>query len=147
MYTRAWLTDELGTEREILCFGPLCVLPEHQRKGIGNALVEHTRNIATKNGVKAIVIFGDPHNYCKYGFKSSKDLNISDLNGNYPYGMLAIELKEGALSGHQWKYRYSDVYDIDEKDADAFDQGFVKKEKGYQYSQEIFSIAVRSYIK
>ena len=98
-------------------------------------------------GVKAIVILGDPHNYCKHGFKSSKDLNISDLNGNYPYGMLALELEEGALAGHPWKYRYSAVYEIDEKDAEEFDHGFEKKEKGYHYSQEIFSIAFRSYVK
>jgi hypothetical protein len=100
-----------------------------------------------KHGEKAIVIFGHPHNYCKHGFKSSKDLNICDTNGNYPHGMLALELVEGVLAGHQWKYRYSDVYEIDDKDADEFDRGFAKKEKGYSYTQEIFSIAVRSFVR
>jgi predicted N-acetyltransferase YhbS len=147
MYTKAWLIDELGTEMDILSFGPLSVSPEYQRKGIGSGLINHTKNIAIKNGVKAIVILGDPHNYCKHGFKSSKDLNISDINGNYPYGMLSLELEEGALAGHKWKYRYSDVYEIDEKDADEYDNSFEKKEKGYRYSQEIFSIAFRSYVK
>lgn len=147
MYTRSWLIDELGKELEILTFGPVCVLPEYQRQGIGSALIQHTKNIAIKNGVKAIVIFGDPHNYCKHGFKSAKDLNISDMKGEYPYGMLAIELQDGALAGHSWKYRYSHVYEVNEKDAEEFDQTFVKKEKGYQYSQEIFSIAIRSYLR
>ena len=100
-----------------------------------------------KNGVKAIVILGDPHNYCKHGFKSAKDVNMSDMLGNYPYGMLALELEAGALAGHAWKYKYSDVYEINEKDADEYDQSFVKKEKGYRYSQEIFSIAFRSYVR
>ena len=67
--------------------------------------------------------------------------------GNYPYGMLALELEEGALAGHKWKYRYSAVYEIDEKDAEEYDQSLVKKEKGYRYTQEIFSIAFRSYLK
>ena len=147
MYIKASLMDELGKEMDIVSFGPLSVLPEYQRKGIGSALINHTKNIAIKNGVKAIVILGDPHNYCKHGFKSAKDLNISDINGNYPYGMLALELEEGVLAGHKWKYRYSDVYEINEKDADEYDNSFVKKEKGYRYSQEIFSIAVRSYVK
>jgi putative acetyltransferase len=147
MYTKAWLIDELGKEMDIVSFGPISVLPEYQRKGIGSALIHHTKNIAIKKGVKAIVILGDPHNYCKHGFKSSKDLNISDMNGNYPYGMLALELEEGALAGHQWKYRYSDVYEIDEKDAEEYDHRFVKKEKGYRYTQEIFSIAFRSYVR
>ena len=147
MYTKAWLIDEPGNEMGIVSFGPISVLPEYQRKGIGSTLINHTKNIAIKQGVKAIVILGDPHNYCKHGFKSSKDLNISDLNGNYPYGMLALELEEGVLAGQNWKYRYSAVYEIDEKDADEYDNSFVKKEKGYRYTQEIFSIAFRSYVK
>ncbi len=147
MYTKSWLIDETGREMEILCFGPLCVLPEVQRKGIGSALITHTKDLAIKQGMKAIVIFGDPHNYCKHGFKSSKDLNISDMNGDYPSGMLALELEAGALAGHTWKYRYSTVYEMDEKEVDEFDKGFVKKEKGYQYSQEIFSIAIRSVVR
>jgi putative acetyltransferase len=146
MYTKAWLVDELGKDLDIVSFGPLSVLPGYQRKGIGGALINHTKNIAIKNGVKAIVILGDPHNYCKHGFKSSRDLNISDLNGNYPYGMLVLELEEGALAGHKWKYRYSSVYEINDQDVDEFDNNFVKKEKGYHYSQEIFSIAFRSYV-
>lgn len=147
MYTKAWLINELDKEIDIVSFGPLSVSPKYQRKGIGSALINHTKNIAFKNGVKAIVILGDPHNYCKHGFKSSKDFNISDINGNYPYGMLALELEVGMLAKHKWKYRYSDVYEITGKDADEYDDNFEKKDKGYRYSQEIFSIAVRSYIK
>lgn len=147
MYTKAWLIDETGQEMEILSFGPLCVLPEYQRKGIGSALITHTKEIAKINGVKAIVIYGDPHNYCKHGFKCSKDLNISDMNGSYPAGMLTLELEEGALAGHSWKYKYSPVYEINETDVDEFDKGFVKKEKGYSYTQEIFSISFRSIVK
>lgn len=147
LYTRAWLVDESGSEMEIVSFGPISVLPEYQRKGIGSALIQHSKNLALKMGVKAIVILGDPHNYCKHGFKSSKDCNISDLNGEFPYGMLALELQGGALAGHAWKYRYSPVYEFDENDVEEYDLGFVKKEKGYQYSQEIFSIAFRSYVR
>jgi len=147
MYTRAWLIDELGKELEIVSFGPISVLPAYQRKGIGSALIQHTKNIAIQKDVKAIVIFGDPHNYCKHGFKNAKDFNISDMNGEHPHAMLANELEEGALAGHSWKYRYSDVYEIDENDAEEYDQSFVKKEKGFQYTQEIFSIAFRSYLK
>ena len=40
MYTRAHLVDERGKEREILTFGPVCVLPEYQRMGYGKRLME-----------------------------------------------------------------------------------------------------------
>ena len=32
-------------------------------------------------------------------------------------------------------------------EVEAFDKGFPPKEKGYQYSQEIFAIAVRSFLR
>jgi putative acetyltransferase len=147
MYTKAWLINENGQEMEILSFGPLSVLPEYQRKGVGSALVNHTKNAAQKKGEKGIVIFGDPHNYCKHGFKNGKDLNISDMNGEYPYGMLALALDEQAFEGHQWKFKYSDVFNVNEEDAEEFDKSFYTKEKGYQYSQDIFSIAFRAYVK
>ena len=147
MYTKAWLINEDGQELEILSFGPLSVLPEYQRKGVGSALVNHTKKAAQEKGEKAIVIFGDPHNYCKHGFKNGKDLNISDMNGEYPYGMLALALDEQALQGHPWKFKYSDVFNVSEEEGGEFDKGFCAKEKGYKYSQDIFSIAFRSYLK
>ncbi len=147
MYTKAWLYSEDGIKIEIASFGPISVLPKHQRKGVGSALIRHTIDIAKNDGIGVIVIFGDPHNYCKHGFKSSKDFNISDMNGEYPYGMLAVELKEGTVKGHNWKYKYSPVLEINEADAEKYDKKFENKEKEYTPSQEIFSSAVRSYLK
>ncbi len=147
MYTKAWLVNEDGEEKEIICFGPVSVLPEFQHKGVGSMLIRHTINVAAKNNKKGIVIFGDPHNYCKHGFKSARDYNISDMNGEFPYGMLALELEGNAFSGHNWKFKYSDVYNIDEKEAGEFDKSFSRKEKSYQPSQDIFSIAFRAYLK
>ena len=146
MYTKAGLINEIGDMLNIISFGPISVLPTYQRKGVGSKLIMHTIGIASKKGMNAIVILGDPHNYCKHGFKSSKDFNISDETGNYPFGMLALELEEGILKAHKWKYQGSDVYNIDEHDADEYDKNFVKKEKGYNTSQEIFSIAYRAYL-
>lgn len=146
MYTKSALVDEVGREKDILTFGPISVLPEYQRKGVGGALIQHTMNILRKRDAAGVVILGDPHNYCKHGFKSSKDYSIGDAEGNFPYGMLALELTPGAFTGHAWKYRYSDVFNVDEKAAEEIDAGFPPKEKAYRYSQEIFSIAVRSVV-
>lgn len=37
MYTKAKLTDENGTEKEILTFGPVSIHPAYQRMGMENA--------------------------------------------------------------------------------------------------------------
>lgn len=147
IYTKAWLTDEKGQELEIVSFGPLSVLPEFQRKGIGSLLIKHTMNIAAEKGIPGIAIFGDPHNYCKHGFRNGIDFGISDMKGEFPFALLAIELKEKAFEGHKWKYRYSDAFNINEEEAEVFDKDFPPKEKGHQYSQDIFSIEFRSFVK
>lgn len=70
MYTKTKLVDEAGQEKEILTFGPVCILPEYQRRGYGKQLMEYSFEQAIKLGYEAIVIFGDPANYVSRGFKS-----------------------------------------------------------------------------
>jgi len=146
MYTKSRVVDEGGGEMETLTFGPVSVLPEYQRRGIGTALIRHTREIAVRNGAKAIIILGHPHNYCTHGFKNSMDYGIGDSEGRFPYGQLALELERGVFEGKKWKFYYSPAYHLDEKAVEKFDSLFPKKEKRYQYSQEEFSIAVRAYL-
>jgi predicted N-acetyltransferase YhbS len=61
-----------GTEHTILTFGPLSVLPEYQNKGIGGKLINHTIKLSKEMGYKAIIIYGDPEYYKRFGFKESK---------------------------------------------------------------------------
>ncbi len=147
MYTRASLTVEEGKVLTIASFGPISVLPEYQRQGIGSRLIQHSLQTARDLGYKVVAIYGDPHNYCKHGFKNGKDLGISNGNGDYPNGLLALELEKGVLAGHRWRFQTSPVFECDERDVEEFDKRFPPKEKGYHYSQEIFSIAVRSFLR
>ncbi len=149
MYTKSKLISDSCEEKEIVSFGPLCVHPDFQRKGIGSRLISHTFDLLKKRGVEGVVILGDPHNYVKHGFKNGKDLNIAASDGTFPYGLLAIELNEGAFTSAptQWRYQYSDLYEIDESKVADFDSGFPPKEKEYRYSQELFSIGIRAVLK
>jgi predicted N-acetyltransferase YhbS len=147
MYTRARLANDTGEILEIASFGPLCVHPEFQRMGIGSRLIRHSLPAARGLGFGGVAIYGDPHNYCRHGFRNGKDLGISDGNGDYPYGLLALELAPGLLAGHHWRLQISPAYECGESEVEAFDRGFPSKEKGYQCSQEIFSIAVRSFLR
>ena len=147
MYTKSYILDESGNRLETITFGPISVLPEYQRQGVGSALIRHTRKIAEQNNYKAIIIQGHPNNYCKHGFKSSKDLGISDAEGRYPYGLLALELDKDILRNHHWKYHLSDVYTVDADAAKAFDMQFPPRKKEYRYTQEEFSIGCRAYLE
>ena len=94
MYTKAKLVAEDGQEKEILTFGPLCVDPDHQRQGIGKALMEKSFTCAKEMGYDVIVIFGSPANYVTSGFVSCKKHNICLENGKFPATMSSDELKK-----------------------------------------------------
>ena len=93
MYTKAKLTDGDGDTKEILTFGPVCVLPAYQRMGYGKMLMEHSFKKAIELGYDTIVIFGSPSNYVSRGFKSCRRFNIAVDGGRYPAAMMVKELR------------------------------------------------------
>lgn len=147
MYTKAKLVDESGEKKEILTFGPVCILPEYQRKGYGRRLMEYSFERAAALGYDVIVIFGNPSNYVGRGFKSCKKYNICLENGTYPSAMMVKELKPDVLDGRKWVYYDSPVMKIDEQEAERFDESLEKMEKEYQPSQEDFYIHSHSIIQ
>ena len=114
--------------------------------GYGKKLMDHSFEKAMELGYDVIVIFGNPGNYVGRGFKSCKKYNVCIENGTYPAAMLVKELKAGALDGRKWIYYDSPVMQIDEKDAQSFDDTLEKMEKRYQPSQEEFYIFSNSCI-
>lgn len=147
MYTKAKLVDESGNEKEILTFGPVCIRPEYQRKGYGKRLIEASFEKAAALGYDVIVIFGDPNNYVGRGFKSCKKYNICLENGTFPSAMMVKELKQGTLDGRKWFYYQSPIYEVDQQEAQRFDNSLEKMEKKYQPSQEAFYIHSQSIIQ
>jgi predicted N-acetyltransferase YhbS len=147
MYTKTKLVDESGEEKEILTFGPVCIIPEYQRMGYGKMLMEHSFEKAVALGYDMIVIFGNPNNYVSRGFKSCKKYNICLENGTCPSAMMVKELKPEALDGRKWVYYESPVMKIDEQEAERFDESLEKMEKEYKPSQEEFYIHSHSIIQ
>lgn len=147
MYTKATLTDEAGAVKDILTFGPVCIAPEHQRRGYGKQLLEHSFRRAAELGWDVIVIFGSPGNYVGRGFKSCKKFNVCLDNGRFPSAMLVKQLREGALDGRKWVYRDSPVMDIDQEAARRYDDTLEPMERKHLPSQEEFYIMSRSSVE
>lgn len=149
MYTRSKLVDENGSEKQVITFGPISVLPSFQRQGYGRALIEHSCKAALALGYDVIVIFGNPDNYVARGFKSCKKYNVC-LEGNvFPSALLVKELTKGALDGRRWIFHESTLFgeaSADEAAVMAFDAEFPPKERCWQPSQEEFYIHSHSVI-
>lgn len=146
-YARSHLIDEQNRTLDTLTFGPVSVLPQYQRKGVGSALIKHTIEIAKTRNDTGIIIYGHPSNYCKHGFKSSRDFNISNSEGKFPYSLLVLELQKDVFKNHSWKYCESDVYNISETEAEEYDQKFATKVKEFKPTQEEFYIACRAFLE
>lgn len=146
-YTRSRVVADSEDAIATLTFGPVSVLPAYQRQGIGGALIRHSIQLAKESGHTAILIHGHPGNYCRHGFRSSKDLGIADADGKYPYSLLALELRKEVFAGRHWRFLPGDVYEVDADAASAFDRGFPVKAREYRHTQEEFSIACRAYLE
>jgi putative acetyltransferase len=146
MYAKSKLVGHTKKEKTILTFGPVSIHPEYQRKGFGKALIEYTFMKAIELKYEAIVIFGNPGNYVNLGFKSCSKYDVAISEGICPTALLVKELVEGSLRGDKWLYKESEVYDLDENEADAYDAQFENMEKRIQASQEEFFILSNSRI-
>lgn len=147
MYTKSKLVDEQGNVTETLTFGPISVMPEFQRKGIGKALLEQTFTKAVELGYRAIIIFGNPDNYVGRGFKSCKRFNVCLKGDVFPTALLVKELETGFFDGRRYYFYESPVFEIEERLVDEFDKCFEPMEKSYQPSQEEFYIHSHSVMR
>ena len=64
-----------GTSR-VLQVGPLAVVPSHQRRGIGTALMQETIRIADELGEPLLLIEGSPTYYGRFGFSRADAVGI-----------------------------------------------------------------------
>ena len=50
MYSKSYVMDKNDSNHKIdtITFGPVCVLPEYQRKGVGSSLIEDVKSISEK---------------------------------------------------------------------------------------------------
>ena len=118
---------------EIICFGPISVHPDFQKRGIGTLLINTTVAKAINLGYKAIMITGNKNYYSRFGFKTAFDYNIH-LEGNKiddraEYFMVK-ELEEGFLEKHSGVYNFDEIFFNYPKDEfEEYDKKFPKKIK------------------
>ena len=54
--------------------GPISVLPDYQKQGVGTKLVNEGLNLLKAWGAKGCVLVGEPNYYERFGFKSPNEL-------------------------------------------------------------------------
>ena len=130
VYSKGKIVNENGMEHEVICFGPISVLPSFQNKGIGKKLIEHTiRRLRKTMGFKAIVIFGHPAYYHRFGFEAAEKFDIHTADGKNFDAFMVKELSEGSLQGVSGRFIDSEAFKVNNEAFEMFDKAFPPKEK------------------
>lgn len=89
------MLSRLASPQKSLGLAPLCVLPAHEKRGVGAALVMQAVDKARAGGWNAIFLLGSPAYYSRFGFKVEDAAKFGTI---YPKEyMMALALRPGAL--------------------------------------------------
>jgi putative acetyltransferase len=80
-----------------MALGPIAVLPDRQRGGVGSALVEAGLEACRTRGCTAVFVLGHPTYYPRFGFVPSTRFGIDSEFGVPEEVFMAQELVDGAL--------------------------------------------------
>lgn len=78
---------------KVYMLAPVAVSTEHQRKGIGQALINYGLNDLKRRAISVAVTYGDPSFYSKVGFQAlSENVIQPPLKLSMPFGWLGQSL-------------------------------------------------------
>jgi putative acetyltransferase len=105
LFSYLGLQDESGTARRVVVLAPLAIHPEHQRKGIGTALVQAGLEKLEAQREPLVVVRGHPGYYPRFGFVPSARLGIRP-----PFEVAEEAYMAKALGAYSPEYRGVVVY-------------------------------------
>ncbi|HUE73876.1 MAG TPA: N-acetyltransferase [Pirellulaceae bacterium] len=88
--------DGSSSGREGPGLAPVAVLPGHQRRGIGSALIREGLAISRQHGYGFVVLLGHPEYYPRFGFRRGSDFGLANEYGA-DEAFMVLELVPGSL--------------------------------------------------
>jgi predicted N-acetyltransferase YhbS len=128
--TKAKVVDSRNKEREVLCVGPISVLPSLQNNGIGTNLLNYLISEAKKMGFKGMILFGDPDYYHRFNFINAKNYEITTKDNQKFEPFMALELSENGLDNVKGRFFEDESFTIKENELIEFEKKFPVKKKG-----------------
>jgi putative acetyltransferase len=94
-----------------LALGPMAVLPEHQRQGIGTALVRAGLDACRDLGETVVFVLGHPEYYPRFGFTPAPPRGLTCRWPVPDEVFMVAELENGALAGRVGRVEYHPAFD------------------------------------
>ena len=94
-----------------LGLAPVAVDPDHQRQGIGSALIRAGLDACRAIGCPFVVVLGDPAYYRRFGFTTAADVRLSNEYGAHEEFMV-LEIQPGSLPEPGGLVRYAPEFGV-----------------------------------
>lgn len=90
---------------EALALGPVGVVPDHQGRGVGSALIQEALDRCAAGGHRIVVLLGHPDFYPRFGFSAGLAKNLSSTYRGEAF--MALELVPDALTGVSGEFTFA----------------------------------------
>jgi putative acetyltransferase len=98
---------EPPAEFRVAGLGPMSVLPEHQRSGIGSQLIRAGLDACRQHGYSAVVVVGHPTYYPRFGFEPAHTRGLTLPDFDVPQDVfMVVELDPGVRDQLRGAVRY-----------------------------------------
>jgi len=96
----------------IVALGPMAVVPDRQRRGIGSSLVDAGIEECRKSGAQAVFVVGHPEYYPRFGFVQAVRFGISCEFDVPDDVFMVLELAPGALQGRAGVVHFHEAFQM-----------------------------------
>lgn len=110
LFSPMTLETENGRQ-PIVGLGPVAVLPEAQRQGVGSRLIETGLNLCREMRETAVIVLGHPDYYPRFGFVRASQFSIKSSYDVPNDAFMALELVDGSLNGRAGIAYYQPEFD------------------------------------
>ncbi|MEZ4584854.1 MAG: N-acetyltransferase [Gemmatimonadales bacterium] len=88
-----------GRDLRVAALGPMAVIPERQREGIGARLIAEGLAACGEAGYRAVVVVGHPSYYPRFGFRRGSSFGLRCGFEVPDEAFMALELVPSSLAG------------------------------------------------
>ena len=97
LFSSLGLAPAPARPRYLAALAPMAVLPDYQRKGVGEALVRASLDALEEAGCDGVIVLGHPAYYPRFGFTPASGFGIG-FPGSVPEeAFMALSLRVGGL--------------------------------------------------
>lgn len=110
LFSRIWIETQ-DRRMPAVALAPVAVLPEHQNRGIGSALIRRGLEECRQLGEEIVIVLGHADYYPRFGFLPELAKGLRCPFGDPGEAWMAHELVPGALQGVQGDVVYPAAFE------------------------------------